>query len=153
MNITKEWLQKNGACSEGKAWFNGQSETDAKIVILELLKQNHFDWANWTIVRLMTHEQKIKYAIYAAEKVLSIYEAKYPENKAPRNAIKSAKAYLKNPSEENKNAAARAANAAARAAADAAYAAARAAYAADAAGYKLEASIIKYGIKLIGEIK
>jgi ribosomal protein S20 len=136
--ITKEWLNENGACSDGTSWFNGQNETAAKTVLLELLKQDHFDWANWTIVRLMTHEQKIKYAIYSAEKVLSIYEEKYPENKAPHNAIKAAKACLKNPSEGNRAAA---------------YAAANAAYAAADAADAMKKQIIEYGIKLIGASK
>ena len=165
MKITKEWLKENNACSKGTAWFNDQSESDAKKVLLSLLEQDHFDWANWTVVRLMTHEQKIKYAIYSAEKVLKIYEDKYPENKAPRMAIKAAKEYLKNPSEETKSAA-YAAYAAAYAAANAANAAANAAYAAYAAAYaaanaaanaayaafaasSLKASIIKCVIKLI----
>ena len=51
--ITKEWLEKNGACSSGKEWFDSQNETDAKKVLLELLKQYRFDLANWTIVRLI----------------------------------------------------------------------------------------------------
>ena len=124
MNITKEWLNENGACQEGIEWFNDQKETDAKNVLMSLLKQDHFDWANWTVVRLMTHEQNIQYAIYAAEMVLDNYESKYPDNKAPRKAIEAAKAYLQNPSDKTK-----------RAAASAAYSAYSAASAADRVAY------------------
>ena len=135
---------------------------------------DHLDWANWLVVRLMTHEQQIAYAIFAAEQVIGIYEAKYPDDTRPRDAIQAAKAYLKEPTKANKAdaaadaayAAADAVRAAAYAAADAvraadaaAYAAARAAAdaarAADAAAYaatsrKMQLKILNYGLRLIG---
>jgi hypothetical protein len=120
MNITNEWLQKNRACKEGAVWFNAQAEIDAKTVLMSLLEQDHFDWANWAVVRLMARKQRVKYAIYAAKKALKIYESTCPKNKAPREAIKAAKACFKNPSEKNKTTAY-----------DAAYAAYAAAYTAD----------------------
>lgn len=150
MKITKKWLNKNRACLTGIQWFDSQNETDAKKVLRSLLKQNHFDWANWTVVRLMTSEQKIRYAIYAAEKVLSVYESQYPDNKAPRNAIKLAKKYLKNPSEENKTAARAAYAAASCAAYYAADAASCVAYAvtraAEAAYYAAKATHATYAV-------
>jgi len=42
----------------------------------------------------MTTLEKKWFAIGCAEVVLSIYEAKYPDNKAPREAIEAAKDYL-----------------------------------------------------------
>jgi len=72
-------------------------------------------------------------AIYCAEKVVGFCEAKYPNDKRPRNAIDAAKKWLAEPTESNRAAADSAADAAreaaysagaARAAADAAYAAA-----------------------------
>jgi hypothetical protein len=141
MNLTIKKLEKLGACSGAREKFLSQKETDVKKIITSLLDYNII-WANWLIVRLMTHRQKIRYAIYAAELVIDLYEKKYPEDQRPRNAINTAKAYLKNPSIKNKNAAYAAANAAYAAAyaayaaayaANAAYAAANAAYAAYAA--------------------
>ena len=66
-------------------------------------------------------------AIGFAEKALSIWEQKYPEDMRPRKAIEAAKEWLKNPS------AAAAARSAARSAANTAYA--NAAYAAANAAY------------------
>jgi hypothetical protein len=113
------------------------------------MANDHAEWANWTAVRLMTHDQQIRYAIFSAELVIKIYEDKYPNNDRPRKAIEAAKTYLKDKTEGNKNAAAHAADAAdaayaadaadaayaAYAAAHAAYAAAHAAHAADAAAH------------------
>jgi hypothetical protein len=90
----------------------------------------------------MTKEQRVQYAIFAAEQVIHIYEKKYPEDKRPRQAIEAAKAYLENPCAKTK--------AAAAAAAYAAYAAAYAAYAAAAAARnKMRLTILQYGIKLV----
>ena len=123
-----------------------------------------------------TAMDSVNFAIYAAEQVVKIYEDKYPNDSRPRDAIKAAKAYLKNPTARAAadaayaaaRAAARAARAAAyaaayaaaraaRAAADAAYAAARAAYAAArAADAELKAKLnrrIKAQIKKLEEIK
>ena len=138
MNLTIKKPEKLGACSGAREKFLSQKETDVKKIITSLLDYNII-WANWLIVRLMTHRQKIRYAIYAAELVIDLYEKKYPEDQRPRNAINTAKAYLKNPSIKNKNAAYAAAYAAYAAnaanAANAAYAAANAAYAAANAAY------------------
>ena len=148
MKISMEWLNEKNACTEGKEWFNAQKETNGKKLVVALMADNHSDWANWLLARIMTHKQQIKYAIYAAEKVLKIYEDKYPNDKRPRLAIEAARTYLKRPTQENK-AAAYAAHAAAYAAADAAYAA----YATHAAAYAADAAVLKdilnYGLSLI----
>ena len=174
MKITAKWLEEKSACSEGTRWFLGQKEDRPVKVIEKLMRESRMDWANWLTVRLMTKEQSVQYAIFAAEQVISIYEKKYPDDKRPREAIEAAKAYLKNPSDETKKAAARAAEAAAaRAAAEAAAAwaaaaaawaaawaaAAEAARAARAAAWAAEAAaeaeknmqkrILKQGIKIL----
>ena len=123
MKITKEWLEYKSACVRGKEWFNNQAETDSILVVKKLMQKNHYDWANWTLTRLMNHDQQIKYAIFAAELVIKIYEDKYPGNDEPRKAIEAAKEYLKDKTEDKRKAAAAAA-VAANAAADAAYVAA-----------------------------
>ena len=87
MKITKKWLLKKGACSEGREWFEKQVKTDAVEVLQELIKQDHLQWANWTIARVMDRKQKLTYAIFAAEQVIAIFEKKYPEDKRPRKAI------------------------------------------------------------------
>jgi len=155
MKITKEWLEKWGACSDGKKWFFAQKECNGIKVVQKLIKENYLDWANWTIARILNKKQRIQYAIFGAEQVLEMFEKKYPENKRPREAIEAAKKYLKKPTKENKAAVHAAAYAVAHAvahaadhaayadytdytadaAADAAYAAYAAAYAAYAAAH------------------
>ena len=172
MKLTMKKLETWKACREGKEWFGAQSETDGKKIVETLIAEKHLDWANWLIVRLLKRADKIRYAIYAAEQVVDIFERKYPEDKRPRQAIDAAKTYLNNPTRANKRAAyaaaayayaanAAAANAAyAAAAANAAYAAAYAAYAANAAAaYAANAAyaaaaamkekIIRYGLTLV----
>ena len=127
MKLTEEWLKENNACYVGILWFKNQEESDGIKVVLKLLSEDKFSWANWLLVRLMTHIQKVQYAVFAAEQVIDIYEKKYPEDKRPRLAIEAAKAFIKDPSDTNKNAAANAVAYAADAA--------NAAYAADAAAY------------------
>jgi len=139
MEITKEWLQEKSACPEGAKWFLDQKETDCVTVGEKLIRENKLDWANWLLSRAMSHTQQIKYAIYAAEQVIEIYEKEYPKDDRPRKAIEAAKAYLNKPTEENKAAASAAANAA-----DAA------ANAADAA---MKKKIIVYGLKLLKEVQ
>ena len=131
MEITEKFLRiDNHVCDEGyKWWLYNEKPTDVIATAKKLNSEEHNDWANWLIVRFMSNEQKVQYAIYAAEQVIDIYEKKYPDDDRPRKAIEAAKNYLKDKSLENKNAA----YAAAAAAVDAAYAAVDAAYAAAAA--------------------
>ena len=139
MKITKKWLKEQVACSEGVDWFMAFGKTDSVDVISGLLEAERFNWANWLIVRLLDRKNHIRYAIFAAEQVISIFEKKCPEDKRPRLAIEAAKAVIENDTKETRAAACAAyaaANTAALAAGDAAYAAANtAACAANTAAY------------------
>ena len=157
-NITTVWLIKNNACAAGVAWFASQKEKNEIKVIQMLVTENHFDWANWTLIRRITPKQRVAYAIYAAKIVLGVFEEKWPNDDRPRKAVEAAERCLRTPSKKNRADAADAADAAytaAYAAASAAYAAASAAYAAayaaasaaDAADVKPQ--IINYGITLL----
>ena len=152
MKITKKWLKEQGACSEGVDWFMAFGKTDSVDVISGLLEAERFNWANWLIVRLLDRKNHIRYAIFAAEQVISIFEKKCPEDKRPRLAIEAAKAVIENDTKETR-AAACAAYAAANTAAYVAYAAAAAAMAAAwaagaAAGDEMKEKIVRYGLKL-----
>ena len=125
--LTEKWLTKNDACQEAvEQWKNEGCEPDLIKVLNRCIKLKKYDWGNWLIVRKMTYEQSVSYAVFAAEQAIDIYEKKYPDDKRPRQAIDAAKACIKNPSVENK-AAAEAAEAASWAAARASWAAAEAA--------------------------
>ena len=131
--ITDQWLQDNRACGAGVEWFHNQEETglkpELKKVLPALLKDHHFDYANWTVVRFMSHKQKVLYACFAVRGVLKHFEKTYPKDKRPREAIEAAERWAKNPTTANRNAA---------------YAAA---YAAANAAFKKK--LINYGIKLV----
>jgi hypothetical protein len=180
--ITLGWLEKNDACEESVKWFKAyDGPKEIEHLAEEMIRAGHADWVNWGIVRIMTKDQAVEYAVFAAEQVLSVYEAAYPDDDRPRKAISAATAYLS--AVGRKEGAARAAEAAeaARAAAGAAGAAgaawaawaaagaaraAGAAWAAEAAGaaWAAEAAgdaayndmlikIVRHGLEIIGQTK
>ena len=161
MKLTTRFLNSKGACKEGVAWFKAQKEINIIKVLRKLALENHWPWASWLIVRVMTRPQYLAYAIFAAEQVIEIFEKKYPKDKRPRKAIEAAKAFLKNDTHKNRVAAGAAAGAAADAYSDAdaaAGAAGAAAYSAadaaadaysDADAAALRTKILEYGISLI----
>ena len=176
MKLTEKKLRSLDPCT-GLDWYMAQKETDLKVICTTLFKENLTMWANWLLSRLMTKRQRVGFVFYAAEQVVRIFEAEYPKDTRPRDAIKAAKRYLKKPTDENKKAAAVAATAARVAARDAyadsvyavidsAYIAAAAAtdcvYAVANANYALayttskksiQLKIIKHGLKILTEKK
>jgi hypothetical protein len=134
IKITLEQLQKMGACESGIEWFTGQRARTLKRIVPKLIKSEHANYAFWLLSRLMTHPQKVNFAICAVEQVLELFEKEYPADDRPRKAIQAAKDFLAGKiTADAADAAANAADAAANAAANAAYAAYAAANAADAA--------------------
>jgi hypothetical protein len=98
------------------------------------IEDSKFDYANWLLTKIFTHKQCVQYAVFAAEQVLHIFEAKNPDDNRPRLAIQAAKDWLIDPSQKNVDTARHAASCAANAASYATdYAADAASYAADAA--------------------
>jgi len=140
MNVTKKWLQEHDACAEGMRWCkkNDLFDSTPRKFIEALIEGDHVGWASWLIARLLDHDGQIKYAIFAAEQVLHIFEKKYPDDKRPRKAIEAAKHYLETHSAADRKAADAAADAAAYAA-----------YAADAARDKMKISIVIHGLSLL----
>ena len=112
MEITNRWLKKHRACNEGVDWIKTEKNRDELRIVKKLIRLNHFDWANWYISRRLNKIRKVRYAIYAAEQVIKIYENKHPDDTRPRDAINAAKKYVKNPCKKNKTAADTAAHAA-----------------------------------------
>ena len=157
MIITKEFLTKKSACKECVKFVTDKSliGLEAFDFINRLMELNHFDWANWLIVRCLNYKGYVGYAVFAAEQVIDIYERKYPNDKIPRNAINAAKKCIENPSIKNETAAYAAADSAVAAAyaadaTDAAtYAAVAAAYTDAAAKKEMQIKIINYGLILL----
>jgi hypothetical protein len=139
MKITSEWLQRHNTCLSYSAyseWFKNQTETKPEALLEKLISEEKLDWANWLIVRVLTHKQGVAYAIYAAEQVLKIFEKHNSEDERPRKTIDAARAVLKRNTQKNREAASVAAYYAATATACTAYYAYAAAYyAAFAAAY------------------
>jgi len=133
--IDIEFLKDRDVCEEGFVYFkkNIKEPIAARELINRLLatkKREKMEWVNWLLCKLFSRPQYIQYAVFAAEQVLPIFEAKYPSDKRPRKAIEAAKQVALNDTEENRKIAANAA----------AYAADAAAYAADAAAYAVYAA-------------
>ena len=143
MNITKEWLEEMNACTAGIDWFLAQTETAGITVVKKLLAENHFEWANWLIVRLMDRKQKIRYSCFAARQVLVIFEKQYPDDKRPRLALEAAEKCIEEDTQENRAAAREAAWEA-----WAAWEAAREAWAA-AGEVAMQSKIIENGINIL----
>lgn len=135
--ITEQKLKELCACQEGIDWFLAwQGQKDLKSVLYALIDSDHAIWANWLMVRHLNKKQKVQYAIFAAEQVLYIFEARHPNDDRPRKAIEATKAYIEDsnaPVGSAANAAMEAAHATATSAARAAYAARAVYYAASAA--------------------
>jgi len=128
LKITRKWLQEKNACTEGYRWFLSQHTNNGINILERLITQDHENWANWLIVRMMSREQRINYAVFAAEQVLGQFENKHPNDKRPRKAIEAARRCIMDDSS----------------AADAAYAAAK---------KKMQQKILNYGISLLKEVK
>ena len=100
MNITQKQLKDWSACTDGYKWACGILK-DKPMEVKEFLKitaDHRLDWANWVICRVFDRTNKVRYAIFAAEQVIHLFEKKYPDDKRPRKAIEAAKEWLKNPS-------------------------------------------------------
>ena len=125
--ITIKHLEKHHACTgenSGTEWFlknfpNGGTPSEC---LEAAIKAARFNNANWLLSRLLTKNNKIRYAIFAGELVLDNYEKLYPGDDRLRKCYAAARAVL-----ENNNAETRAAAWSARSAAESAESAAESA--------------------------
>jgi len=100
MELTKQVLENHGACGECMYWYISNGEpTSVEETIEKLLasdRHEKFGWSNWLLSHVLPVDDKIRYAIFAAELVIDIFEKEFPEDKRPRNAIEAAREYLSN---------------------------------------------------------
>ena len=101
--LTIEKLKDIDACDSGIDFVKELNTDCFETIFDEGLKAHREGNLSWLLPRLMTHEQKISYAIFAAEQVISIFEGEIKDDKRPREAIEAAKEYLKNPTDENRD--------------------------------------------------
>ena len=120
MNITLQWFKEQNAPKDLYAWavgaFSIQTPINSVTLIQNLLTANKPDWANYVLVRILTHTQKIQYGIFAAEIVEPVFSNAYPNDGRLTEAISASKAYLVSPSPDNASRAARASTGASEAA-------------------------------------
>jgi len=155
--VTKKWLDSKEACQSSLNYVveNGYIGLSPVDFIRKLMTADRFSDANWLIVRCMNRKQRLAYAIFAAEQVISIYEKKYPNNDKPRKAIEAAKKVLRYDSKKNRSAAESAAWSATESAAESARSAAWSAWSAaesatESAWSAIQKRIIENGIKILG---
>ncbi len=134
--FTKEYILANCGCyskEQAEKYLTKTEFTISEILDFDLPLRDK----GW-FIRLeceLTDVELRRFAIGCALVVLPIYESKYPENKAPREAIQAAKDYLAGIIGIGELIVKRKAAYAAAYATAAAYTASTAAYAADAAAY------------------
>ena len=104
--ITTELLKSLNACQEGIDLVATYEDKNPESVVRRLVADDHWDYANWLLPRLMDYKGYVSYAVYSAELVLPIWEKKYPKDGRPRKAIEAAKRCIDDPSKKNKEAAA-----------------------------------------------
>jgi len=115
-----EWRKCHGnleMCSNGyhasKNVIDSMQYVDADVIAQVEVRGKHLEQNDkqcWEEMRLLktwtwTKEDSVSLAVYAAELVIDIFEARYPDDKRPRQAIDAAKNWLKNQTEENARAA------------------------------------------------
>ncbi len=105
MKITIKQLKQLNACQDGIDWFNKQKNKEAKHILRQCLKDNHFDYANWFVAKLFTKPQAVMYIIFNAEQCIKNFEQTYPNDTRPRKAIEAAKQWLSDPTGQNESAA------------------------------------------------
>jgi hypothetical protein len=145
MKLSLEIVNQHSACSSGVEWYeNNGNPNSVESCVDKLLSDDKcseaHNWANWLLAEMLEPNDKIRYAIFAAELVIDIFEKAIFGDERPRKAIDAAKKYLKLKTPAAR-AAAWAAWDAAGAAAGAAWAARAAAWAAWAAGAARDAAM------------
>ena len=135
-------LKSHDPCAEGYRWAKDNNITSLAEAFAKLPRADWWLWLARAYGLDLDKPRLVTFAADCAERVLTQFESRYPDDRRPRNAIEAARALVACPSPETRNAAANAANAAnaAYAAYAAAYAAYAAAYAADAATYAADAA-------------
>lgn len=76
----------------------GLKEIDS---INKFIEYDKIVWANLLVIKFLNKIDRVKYAVYAAEQVIDIYEKEHPNDKRPRKAIEAAKIYINNPNINN----------------------------------------------------
>ena len=98
MKMDLQLLNKLRACSPAVQRYKAAGQPDSVEKYLELLltdedQENCLNYALWLLPNVLDVDNCRRYAIFAAEQILPIFEAAYPEDKRPRLAIEAAEKY------------------------------------------------------------
>jgi hypothetical protein len=87
----RDWLRKEGACSECVAWAERSGET-----LRDLVPLARPDWALWVLFRpgVLTDRELWLIACHVAEMALPIWYAWAPDDHRPRTAIETRRLWL-----------------------------------------------------------
>ena len=146
MKVTENWLKTfRTDCDEwdeGIKWWEQHKHLQDTEILALLIKENNFEWANWFITRRLNRINKVKYAVFAAESILFLFEKECLKDNRVRRAIEEAKAVVTSNTKKNRDVAYTAARSA--------NAANAAACAANAANHKeIKTNILNYGLALL----
>ena len=78
MRVTDQFLDKWEACKPARQWLAEKGTRDFDKLYKLAKKENHLNWVNWYVAHRLKKMDRVKYAIYAAELVLPIFEDAYP---------------------------------------------------------------------------
>lgn len=111
LSATLKELQKAHACKDRyeylkKCLGKGFGE-ERQFSLLKILDYNGVQDCLWALRATLQNSKfiRVRLAIKFAERVLHIYEARYPGDKRPRKAINAALKYIIEPKKENADAA------------------------------------------------
>jgi len=105
MKLTLEKLKKNKVDKLVVEWFIEQNDTNVVSLInkaFESGREEVLDFFNFVIDHFLNRTGRIKYAVFAAEQVVGIFEKKYPKENRIREAIDAAKNVIENDSKINR---------------------------------------------------
>ena len=107
LTTTLNKIKEHNPCESGWkqliAFLGEDFDFDAEIDLLTILESNSIAdclWSFRAVTKPCAHIA-IKFAIECAKRVLKYFEAKFPDNKNPRQAIEAAEKYIKNPIQAN----------------------------------------------------
>ena len=76
MKITKEFLKKNNACSNGYDYWVKVNKPSLRDFVDQCKKDNRLGYATWLVAHALDKKGRLDYGIFAAELSLPIFEAK-----------------------------------------------------------------------------
>jgi len=103
MLITKQWLEEKMALPNDIAWFCEQKESNGTEVLKKLFAEDRLDFAHWLIVRIMSHEQYVCYALFAAKTEIDSYLLASRSNYNVIRAIRAALYVMSHSISDNPN--------------------------------------------------